>query len=143
MRRVRFAYINTSIVIALVDRRDPKHEVVLMCLRRLRRLGFRVVTSEVLFEEPLRDPKRVSAFLSGKGVSVVHVDIPAAYVLAREVIRRFRISSERLYDAMHLIVARDIGAEVFVTADRKQRSLGRRLGLLVCHPIEIVEGRCP
>lgn len=101
-----------------------------------------MVTSEVVFEEPLRDPSTVLSVLSSKGISVVAVSIPEAYASALNIIRKFGISLERLYDAMHLVVARRIRTDVFITADRKQRSLGRRLGLLVCHPIEVVEGRC-
>jgi predicted nucleic acid-binding protein len=140
---LRKAYVNTSFVIALIDRGDPKHSVVLKCLHRLRALNFRVVTSDIVFEEPLRDPLSVRSALRRYEVGVIHVSVPEAYSLGWELIRGLRLSSRRLYDAMHIAVAKKAGVELFITADRKQRSLGKRLGLLVCHPIEIIEGRCP
>ena len=136
-------YINTSVIIALVDVKDPKHGVVLRALNRLRRLGYKLITSNVLLEEPLRNPGKVLKVLGRHSVKVVSVDLKHYYIVTEKERSKLRLSESRFYDLMHVIVAKDLGVDIFLTADRKQRGIAVRKGLLVCHPVEVVEGRCP
>ncbi len=116
-------YLNTSISMRAVSPWEKHYGDTIVFLWNLKRHGFKLITSSVLWMEKLRPDtrRRIKRFFNTIGVKTVHVDIKKLELMTNKFLSRERLGESRRVDVMHLFAAKHVGAKYIASIDRFHR----------------------
>ncbi len=154
MRKIKsLVYVNTAVIIALVNPLDVFHNDAVKWVQKLRKLKVRLVTSNVVFIERLRPStrERISNIFSQYGIRLVRVDIGKLLKKAYTNLKEYALSigvprkdidkyiARNLIDALHVYAALRIGARYLISYDDHLIRFARSRHLIAGKPREVYE----
>ncbi len=137
---VSATYVDTNVIIAFMDEKDPNHAKACELLRKEKRKITSFLTlielSSVFSRAGLDDPQALAIYSAEcAGVEIVDIKFERAMRLAFELSDRLKL---RTLDLLHIVFAIEAGAKRILTFDREIIARKEEIGKLGSEVVDIV-----